>query len=124
MTVGTNVLLLFWTAQEAGRLAVFLPSDPHVHLGAVATSVAWIVQAVVLVAIGWRKTASLLRWTGLTFLGVTLFKVLFLDLAEVGVFWRFVIAIGFGIVLMAVSYAYQRSQRAATAALAADDPRK
>jgi uncharacterized membrane protein len=128
LTVVTNLLFLGWTAQQAGRLAHRLPADPHVNLAAVGTSVAWITQAVVLVALGWGKSNGLLRWAGLVLLGVTLLKVLFLDLAEVGVFWRFVIAIGFGVVLMVVSYAYQRSQRAAAEArppdaLAQDDAR-
>ena len=53
--------------------------------------------------------------------GITLIKFALVDLRTVDVFWRFVTAIGVGVVLLAISYAYQA--RVASRAVATEpDP--
>ncbi len=123
----TALLLVYW-AMEAQHLAQALagtggrwaqPPD----LGAVPgprraemlfaffTSALWTVQAAALVALGWRRSSGFLRWTGLALLGITVLKFAIGDLANVDVFWRFVSAVLVGVVLLSVSFFYQRRIR-------------
>jgi uncharacterized membrane protein len=126
--IAGNLLLLVWGAQQAHQLAHALvaPGGPWARppdlgeapmrqrLGirsAVFTSGFWMLQAAVVMALGWWRGSAFLRWTALALLGLTVLKVLLADLAQVDVFWRFVSAMVVGAVLLAVSYAYQRRIR-------------
>jgi uncharacterized membrane protein len=128
-SVGVNALILFWSATEAGHWASVLeagggrwaqPPDLGARpewqrlrtLSAVFTSAAWTLQAGALLAIGWRIGSAFARWMGLSLLALTVLKFLSFDLQMVDVFWRFLTAIVVGVVLLAVSYAYQRRNRA------------
>jgi uncharacterized membrane protein len=71
---------------------------------------------VILLALGWARESAFLRWSGLALFGLTVLKFVLFDLQTVDVFWRFLSAIAVGSCLLAVSYAYQRRQRAAEAA--------
>ena len=124
-TAGLMLLLLSWSAREAGHVArTFLgvPGESFqwsAHLppaalervgtlGAALTSAAWLVEAIVLLALGWFRSAPFLRWAGLALIGATVIKFAFYDLASADVFWRFLTAIAAGAAMLAVSYAYQR----------------
>lgn len=124
-TAGVNLLVLAWSALESGHVAralhgtggrwtqppsiTDLPSGQQLMmLAAVMTSITWLVQAVMLMALGWRQANAFLRWLGLGLFGFTVAKFLFFDLAAVDVFWRFLIAIMAGAALLGVSYFYQR----------------
>ncbi len=120
-----NVALLVWTAREAAHMAsaispaVALGGNPAETTGMLAagiTSGAWVLQAGVLLAIGWARGFAFFRWMGLGLVGLTLSKFVFFDLQQVDVFWRFVIALGVGVVLLVLSFIYQRRSRRATAA--------
>jgi hypothetical protein len=82
-------------------------------LAASFTSLAWFLQGLVTLSLGWARKAPYLRWLGLGILGVTLVKFVLVDLATVDVFWRFLVAIGTGAALLAISYVYQRRARGA-----------
>jgi uncharacterized membrane protein len=127
-TIGVNLLLLVWAALEANHLALALhgtggrwaqppsltdlPSgQQRMMLAAVMTSIAWLVQAVALLALGWRQADAFQRWLGLGLFGFTVAKFIFFDLATVDIFWRFLIAILAGVALLGVSYLYQRRAR-------------
>jgi uncharacterized membrane protein len=129
LTLGATLLLLTWTALEAGHLAraasglpgVFAPRSGvadraalmHVTiLSATFTSAGWLLQAFTLLVIGWVRHSAFLRWTGLGLTGITVLKFLVADLQTVDVFWRFLTAIVVGAALLAISYAYQRRARA------------
>jgi uncharacterized membrane protein len=85
-------------------------------LGAALTSAAWLVEALVLLALGWTRSVAFLRWAGLALIGATVLKFAFYDLASADVFWRFLTAIAAGAAMLAVSYAYQRQARRKRAA--------
>ncbi len=114
--VGLLAISLLWSAREAGHVAVMV-SGAHLGsrgtgtLAAALTSVAWLLEAVLLLALGWMRTRALLRWSGLVILGLTLAKFMVYDLASADVFWRFLTAIAAGAAMLAVSYAYQRRVR-------------
>ena len=110
LTLAVNLLFLLWSSSQSGRVARWIDPAAGERVQAVITSAAWVVQAVLLFLVGWRRRSPFLRWLGLGLFGLTLAKVALFDLASVDVFWRFLIAIGFGVVLLAISYVYQRSR--------------
>ena len=128
-TVCAAALMLAWAAREADHVARAIVGVPEAFggnqslkareqldrirmLSAALTSGAWLVQAIVVLAIGWARDSSFMRWSGLVLFGLTVAKFVFYDLQAVDVFWRFLTAIVVGAVLLAVSYVYQRRSRA------------
>jgi uncharacterized membrane protein len=113
-TVAVNLLIMLWSTIESRHLAApaAMPEVAAAHLpGRVLTSAAWLVQAAVLLALGWRQVSAFLRWTGLVLFGVTALKFMLFDLQRADVFWRFLVAVVVGAVLLVVSYLYQRKNR-------------
>ena len=80
-------------------------------LAAPFTSAGWLLQALVLLVLGWTRRSAFLRWAGLALTGITVLKFLVADLQTVDVFWRFLTAIVVGAALLGISYAYQRRAR-------------
>jgi uncharacterized membrane protein len=74
-------------------------------------SVAWACYATVLLGIGFVRNLQAWRWFALSLLGVTLLKVLFIDMAEVRQIWRVLSFMALGALLMVCSYAYSRRER-------------
>lgn len=133
-TAATSVLMLGWIALEADHLARSImgiagvaASHPHTPpgsayraavarvpvLAASITSAGWLLQAIVLLALGWARRSAFMRWAGLGLAGITVLKFLAVDLQTVDVFWRFLTAIVVGAALLGVSYAYQQRARRA-----------
>ncbi len=127
ITAGINMLLVGYSVREAEHAASALtvdaarwarPPDLGVTvasrvrtLTAGFTSGAWALQAAVLFVLGWNSGSAFLRWAGLALFALTVAKFLTSDLATVDAFWRFLVAIGVGVMLLAVSYVYQRRRR-------------
>ena len=128
-SLAASVALLFWSAREAGHVSLLLaggapPGAGSPAPGAVAqvrtvaaaiTSGAWLVEAVLLLVIGWLRGSAFLRWCGLLLFGLTVLKFLLFDLQNVDVFWRFLTAIVAGAAMLAMSYAYQARARSRAA---------
>jgi hypothetical protein len=138
-TAGANLLTMLWSAAEASHVARALhdtggrwarppslvglsPRQETVMLTSVLMSLAWLVQATILLTLGWRGADPFLRWLGLGLFGFTVAKFLLFDLAAVDVFWRFLIAILVGAALLGVSYLYQRRARRAAGASGSAPP--
>jgi uncharacterized membrane protein len=85
---------------------------------------AWLLLAgAALLAVGFRRQSALLRWQGLVLLAVTIFKVFLLDTSTLSQGYRIVSFLALGVLLLAVSFAYQRDWlhlRAAAAAKGGD----
>ena len=73
-----------------------------------ATSIAWALYALVLLALGVARTSAALRWTSLALLVVTIAKVFLHDLGELRDLYRVASLVGLAISLFLVSAAYQR----------------
>ena len=72
------------------------------------TSMAWVLYAVVLLALGvWRRSSGL-RWVSLTMMVVTIGKVFLYDLGQLRDLYRVVSLLGLALSLIVVSLAYQR----------------
>lgn len=71
-------------------------------------SVIWTLYAFALVSIGIIKKVRLLRILGIVLLAITIFKVFLIDLSELGTLYRIVSFVILGLVLLIVSYFYNR----------------
>jgi uncharacterized membrane protein len=73
-----------------------------------ATSIAWALYALVLLAVGVRATSRGLRWLSLGLMMVTVAKVFLYDLGELEDLYRVASLLGLAVSLIAISLAYQR----------------
>jgi uncharacterized membrane protein len=73
-----------------------------------ALSVLWLFYALALLVPGVRWKSAALRWQGLALLGVTVIKVFFFDLSFLARFYRIISFFVLGLVLLVVSFYYQR----------------
>ncbi|MDR3542916.1 MAG: DUF2339 domain-containing protein [Desulfosporosinus sp.] len=73
-------------------------------------SIIWGLHAAVLVLLGFWRRLKGIRWFGLGFLGIVIFKVFLYDLSNLNTPYRILSFMGLGIILLAVSWLYQRFQ--------------
>jgi len=71
-------------------------------------SIVWGLHAAVLVVLGFWRRLKGIRWFGLGFLGVVIFKVFLYDLSNLTTPYRILSFMGLGIILLAVSWLYHR----------------
>lgn len=74
----------------------------------VMLSLAWGLYGALLIALGMRRRYAPVRYIGMTVLAITVLKVFFYDLWELGGIYRVIGFLGFGILLVLVSYLYQK----------------
>jgi uncharacterized membrane protein len=75
-------------------------------------TVLWTVYAAVLMLLGLRRKSAFLRWQSLALLGVVISKVFLFDLSVLPLGLRILSFLALGIVLMGVSFVYQRRLQA------------
>jgi uncharacterized membrane protein len=85
-------------------------------------SVIWAVYGGAMLVIGIVRRRRLLRIMALLLLGVTIFKVFILDLASLEQIYRTISFIVLGLILLAVSFLYQRLRLLITDAEEVRDP--
>jgi uncharacterized membrane protein len=73
-----------------------------------ALSVLWLVYSLVLMVPGAIRKSAVMRWQALALLGVTVVKVFFFDLSFLTGFYRIVSFFVLGLLLLLVSFFYQR----------------
>jgi uncharacterized membrane protein len=71
-----------------------------------AFSVYWGLYAILSIGVGFAFRASVLRYAGLGLLGITLLKIVLVDLANAGTGWRILSFLGVGSILLATSVLY------------------
>jgi uncharacterized membrane protein len=110
--IAANVLLVLGVTEEitlAYRLRLTASPDLiPTHVAGLQVSLFWTLYASLLVALGVRMKSAFLRWQGLALFGLTTLKVFFVDLSDLSGFYRILSAIALGIVLLIVSFVYQR----------------
>jgi uncharacterized membrane protein len=77
-----------------------------------ALSLVWTVYAAALLLAGIRRHSAALRWEGLTLIGLVVVKVFLIDLSSLERFYRIVSFLILGLVLLVISFLYQRRQAA------------
>jgi uncharacterized membrane protein len=112
LTTTVETYTYFDALLAAGKHDWFSPEAQQLRwTGQMALSLLWSVYAAALVAAGFRMGQSAFRWAGLGLFGLTLGKVLFVDMAELEQLYRIVAFLALGIILLAVAWAYQRAMR-------------
>ena len=111
--IAANALLILGVTEEIALAYVLrLRASPDLiptHVAGLQVSLFWTLYASVLVAFGVRLKSAFLRWQGLALFGLTTVKVFFVDLSDLSGFYRILSAIALGIVLLVVSFVYQRT---------------
>jgi uncharacterized membrane protein len=90
--------------------------------GQAYVSVAWGICALALVAVGARRDLDGARWTGLATLLLVVAKLFAVDLAQLDAIWRILLFLGFGALLLVVSYAFPSLWRVAESEPAEAEP--
>jgi uncharacterized membrane protein len=109
LQIAASLLTLLWITQEIGSYWAVRYTTPQAHLyEQMMLSLAWGVYGAALIVIGMKWGHALARYIGMAVLGVTALKVFFYDLWELGGIYRVIGFIGFGVLLVLVSYLYQR----------------
>jgi uncharacterized membrane protein len=80
-----------------------------------ALSVLWTTYALALIAAGVVRKSAAVRWQGLALLGLAIGKVFFFDLSFLTRFYRIISFFMLGLVLLAVSFFYQKRSKARAA---------
>lgn len=116
--IGANVLALVAITLEIYQFFEPPPGasftrDAYLAAG-LTTSLVWTAYASVLLYFGTRHRLAGLRWLGLALVGLTTAKVFLLDFAALTGIYRVVSSLALGIVLLIISFVYQRRLTAAT----------
>jgi uncharacterized membrane protein len=72
------------------------------------TSAIWLAYGVLLMLFGFARKLSFVRWLALLFIGITVLKVFFVDLASLGQGYRILALSVLGVALLSLSFLYQR----------------
>ena len=112
LAVAANALMLWALTLEVGLyfLDGGTPGSSDGRLAhSLSISLLWTVYATTLVLVGARVGTAALRWQGLALFGMTTLKVFLADLGYLSGIYRIVSSIALGVVLLMVSFLYQRS---------------
>ena len=71
-------------------------------------SILWAIYATALIVLGMMRRAAILRWQALTLFAIVVAKVFLFDLSELSRFYRILSFLILGVLLLAVSFLYQR----------------
>jgi uncharacterized membrane protein len=111
----TSLVTLSWITREIQSYWDVREQTSAAHLyEQMMISLAWAAYGALLIVIGMRRESPLTRYIGITVIGIASLKVFFYDLWELGGIYRVIGFIAFGVLLMLVSYLYQRKRTAGT----------
>ena len=71
-------------------------------------SAIWLIYGVALMTIGFRQRSAFVRWQSLILIAFAIGKVFFYDVSQLGGSYRILSFIGLGVVLLGISFIYQR----------------
>lgn len=105
----TSFLTLMWVTAEIKSFweVRYLSAQAHLY-EQMLLSLAWGVYGALLILFGMKRSYAPMRYIGMTVLAVTIMKVFLYDLWELGGIYRVVGFLGFGVLLVLVSYLYQK----------------
>lgn len=110
--VAASFITIAWITVEIGSYWDVRSEMTQAYLyEQLVLSLAWGTYGAILIAFGmWRGYAPV-RYIGITVLAITILKVFFFDLWELGGIYRVIGFLGFGVLLMLVSYLYQKKRQ-------------
>jgi uncharacterized membrane protein len=98
----------FFRAQAAAQKLVD-DADHERWLGQMALSVLWSVYAGTLAAVGFIRRSAPVRWAALGLFGLTIIKVMLVDLAQLQQLYRIIAFLVLGVLLLVVAWGYHRA---------------
>jgi uncharacterized membrane protein len=118
LAVAINVLLVSALTAEVmlyyHPVSSFAAFDRDRRLAeSLTVSLLWTAYATLLLTLGVRFSSALLRWQGLVLFAIVTIKVFVADLSFLRGFYRIISSIALGVVLIVISYLYQRRLAAA-----------
>ena len=107
--VTASVFTMLWLSAEISTYWNRRRAESQARLSEeLMRSLSWGAYGSALVVVGmWRSLVSI-RWIGIAVIGLTVLKVFFVDLSELGGIYRVIGFLVLGALLVAVSYLYQR----------------
>jgi uncharacterized membrane protein len=78
-------------------------------LGQMTLSVLWSLYAAALAAIGFVRRSPSVRWAGLALFGLTVIKVMFVDIAQLQQLYRIIVFLVLGMLLLVVTWGYHKA---------------
>jgi uncharacterized membrane protein len=78
-------------------------------LGQMALSVLWSLYAGALAAIGFFRRSAGVRWAGLALFGLTVIKVMMVDIAQLQQLYRIIVFLVLGLLLLVVAWGYHKA---------------
>jgi len=115
--VAASALTVIWISAEIHSFWDLRSDSSQAYLyEQVMLSLGWGLYGSLLIALGMKRAYAPVRYIGMTILAVTILKVFFYDLWELGGIYRVVGFITFGILLVLVSYLYQKRRAPGEAA--------
>jgi len=98
----------FFVARAAAR-KLAEDASHELWLGQMALSVLWSVYAGALAAIGFVRRSASVRWASLALFGLTIIKVMLVDIAELHQFYRIIAFFVLGVLLLVVAWGYHKA---------------
>jgi uncharacterized membrane protein len=98
----------FFAARAATRKVI----EDFTHerwLGQMALSVLWSIYAGVLAAVGFVRRSAGIRWAGLVLFGITVIKVMMVDIAQLEQLYRIIVFLVLGVLLLVVTWGYHKA---------------
>jgi uncharacterized membrane protein len=114
LVIAANFLTVVFLSIETKDYFRFLLSQGRIspatlsYAQQLSLSVIWTLYATLLVVVGIWKGYKSSRYMGLLLFGITILKVFFVDLSELARFYRIISFLVLGIILIGVSFLYQR----------------
>ena len=110
--VVASVLTLGWITAEIRSFWAVRYETPQAYLyEQMLLSLAWGIYGALSIVVGMARRTRTMRYIGITVIVATSTKVFFYDLWELGGIYRVIGFIGFGVLLVLVSYLYQNRRR-------------
>ena len=96
---------------KAAALKEYEDERHQLWLGQMALSVLWSVYAAVLAAVGFVRRSPPVRWAALGVFGLTVLKVMLVDIAQLRQLYRIVAFLVLGLILLVVAWGYHKAFR-------------
>jgi uncharacterized membrane protein len=107
--IALNLVAVLSGVREIGSFWLYSQKNPSEGLKqALAVSAFLMAYSAMLLAVGFWKRTAFVRWQGLVLLVFTIAKTFLYDMSSLSQGYRVVSFLGLGVLLMGVSYAYQK----------------
>jgi uncharacterized membrane protein len=102
---------IYWIAAHIAFLVWLATQFLSMRYGQELISLSWGIYGIVLLLVALRMERRGMKIAGLITLGIVAAKLLFVDMAQVGVIWRILLFMGFGAAFLGLSYLINRDSK-------------